>query len=279
MTNSPLSPLDSALTALSAQTWEHLHAAKDLSVSFGEETITDLLTLDIRRQGFLTTNWEQTSKPFEAVFGTDFEWCIGHDTIGWVRFAVQAKKLKLGEQHYNFRHSVHGTTQLAILERYARAVGAIPLYCLYNYSDKATPAMHWQCCNHPFQVEDLGCTVAPSSTIWRLVRGEKNLDFVHSRKGTVPWRCLASCPEMRRLLWQQPAKSSQGVPHESSPLAVYRDEDSQRAYYQRLPAMLRPVGESDGIVDDDYGWYRLEDDSVVMPKRTCILEFSPTDIG
>ena len=279
MTNLPLGTLDLALATLSRQTWEHLGAAKALSVSFGEETITDLLTLDLKRLGLTTTMWKQTSKPKEANFGTDFEWWIGHDTIGWVRFAVQAKKLNVGSQQYNFTHMVHGSQQLDILENHARAVGARPLYCLYNYSAEVDPSRHWQCCQHPFQAQDLGCTVVPASTIRTLVRGEKNFDFVHSGTRTLPWRCLASCPRIRRCLWRQPTESSQESSHTPSLFDAYQDDNAYRAYYERLPAMLRSVRESEQIGDIDYDLYNLNVDYPVLPKRICILELSPAEIG
>ena len=46
MTSGPLDSLDSLLATLSGETWERLRDAMNLSVSFGEETITDLLALD-----------------------------------------------------------------------------------------------------------------------------------------------------------------------------------------------------------------------------------------
>ena len=279
MANSPLNTLDSVLSTLSEQMWEYLHAVKDLSVRFGEETITDLLTLDIRRQGLRVTKWEQTSKLREAIQGTDFEWWIGHDQIGWVRFAVQAKKLNLGNQQYNFAHKVNGLRQLDILEHYANGVGAIPLYCLYNYSDRVNPSRHWQCCKHPFRVEDLGCSVAPLSTVRNMVRGGKNFNGVHSRKGTVPWRCLASCPELRRLLWQPSTISPQDPSRESSPFAFYRDSNAYQAYYPQLPAMLDAFRESERIGAIDSELYSLNADYLVLPKWTCILELSSDDIG
>ena len=51
MTSGPLDTLDSLLGDLSGETWERLRDAMLLSVSFGEETISDLLALDINRQG------------------------------------------------------------------------------------------------------------------------------------------------------------------------------------------------------------------------------------
>ena len=103
MATGSLDTLDSLLRDLSRETWERLRDAMQLSVRFGEETITDLLALDISRHGLTTTTFEQTSKPEEAVTGSDYEWWVGNNSIGWVRLAVQAKKLFLNKKQYSFR--------------------------------------------------------------------------------------------------------------------------------------------------------------------------------
>ena len=169
MTSGHLDSLDSLLATLSGETWERLRDAAKLSVSFGEETITDLLALDINRKGLKTTTFEQISKPVEAYIGTDYEWWVGHDQIGWIRLAVQAKKLVLDRQQYNFRHANKSNIQqIDLLERYAKKVRALPLYCLYNYSNNVDSQGHWRCGLRPFEEKDLGCTVVPSRTIRRL---------------------------------------------------------------------------------------------------------------
>ena len=54
-------------------------------VRFGEETITDLLMMDLFVQGSTVALFEQTSKPDEAMWGTDFELWLGSDQLGWFR--------------------------------------------------------------------------------------------------------------------------------------------------------------------------------------------------
>lgn len=69
-------------------------------VRFGEETITDLLMMDLFIQGSTVALFRQTSKPDEAMWGTDFELWLGSDRLGWFRFAIQAKKLDLRTDRY-----------------------------------------------------------------------------------------------------------------------------------------------------------------------------------
>ena len=290
MTSAHLIQLGSVLETLSRQTWEQLHAAKDLSVRFGEETITDLLALGIRRQSLQLTNWEQTTKPEEAIWGSDFEWWIGHDTIGWVRFSVQAKKLILGSKQYNFRHKVHGVSQLEILRDHAMRIGTIPLYCLYNYSANANRT-HWQCCRpESFEVEDLGCTVVHLRTIRNLAYGQKNFDFIHRNTGALPWRCLASCPQLRRLLWRRRTDSIAGQSGDTNPrFDDYQETDVARAHYEQLPDMIDSIRRSGRIDEVDRRLYggETEDnlrsykndyvDRIILPKWIGILEFEDTD--
>ena len=51
-------------------------------VRFGEETITDLLMMDLYVQGSTLAHFEQTSKPDEAMWGTDFELWLGSERKG-----------------------------------------------------------------------------------------------------------------------------------------------------------------------------------------------------
>ena len=89
--------------------WERLGYVRDSyksrgvlgPVRFGEETITDLLMMDLYVQGSTLAHFEQTSKPDEAMWGTDFELWLGSERKGWFRFAIQAKKLDLRTDRYS----------------------------------------------------------------------------------------------------------------------------------------------------------------------------------
>ncbi len=270
------------MATLSGETWERLRDAMNLSVSFGEETITDLLALDINRKGLNTTTFEQISKPVEAYIGADYDWWVGHDHIGWIRLAVQAKKLVLDRQQYNFRHANKSNVQqIDLLERYARKVRALPIYCLYNYSNNVNSEGHWRCCLRPFEEKDMGCTVVPSRTIGKLVRGCKNFNHLHRFGGAIPWRCLASCPRLRRLLWQQPTAEKRALSPEF--LAEFVDFP---CFYPQLPNLPRPsdgqalsgaTGLNDRIDDEDL--YAIRQGNRILPRWVIVMEFSSADLG
>ena len=277
--------LDCTLERLSIDIWERLRTLKFLpparSVRFGEETITDILMLDLNRSPFRRAIFTQTPKHREAQRGTDFECWLGSDSLGWIRLAIQAKKLDVKSDRYNsLNHKVNASkgtkkSQIEILENYATSNGAVPLYCLYNYSDDVDPCRHWHCCQRPFRVEEMGCTLTPSSVIKRSIKqwGKRNFDFIHEFQGTLPWRCLASCPNIGEAFALTDETDSPGFPSESS-----RFFETRPRRYAELPPSLRErvrdtVAGSEWAVlradefDPDY--YSLD---AGLPKRVCILE-------
>ena len=206
MTSSSSENLAGTLETLATDTWMRLRDVASLasrSVRFGEETITDLLMLDLNRLGSTKALFTPTSKPVEAIQGTDFECWVGSEGAGWLRFAIQAKKLDLTKSRYNeLGRCVKSRQkkQIKILEEFAQANRAAPLYCLYNFWEPADPQTHGTCCQRPFTKEQLGCTITASSTIQDVLKapkGRKTFDYIHRCKYTVPWRCLAICPRIR----------------------------------------------------------------------------------
>ena len=83
-------------------------------VRFGEETITDLLMMDLYLQGSTLAHFQQTSKPDEAMWGTDFELWLGSEGKGWFRFAIQAKKLDLRTNRYSSLTQFKRTTDTTL---------------------------------------------------------------------------------------------------------------------------------------------------------------------
>ncbi len=206
-------------------------------VRFGEETITDLLMMDLFVQGSTVALFKQTSKPDESMWGTDFELWLGSDRLGWFRFAIQAKKLDLRTDRYaSLTQSNVNGPQIDLLEQYAQRKGAAPLYCLYNHTDGADLLDHWHCCTPPANLKELGCSVTPSSNIRKAIGQWKGKNFksIHRRKGTLPWKCLVSCPKVWYLLQVKSRKEFQSPIIQETPLF---DPDS--CYHDTLPMVLR----------------------------------------
>ena len=203
------------LRKLAMDTWENLRNAKKLSVRFGEETITDLLMLELRRRGFRT--FKQTPLKKEPKQGTDFECWIGWPGRSWTGYAVQAKKLKYnkkpnGKDSYDtLNHKVKsvGMYQKDILKAYAALRGISPRYCLYNHSEKVPPSF-LNCCTRSYPEEELGCTLAPTGRIeWAIAKDRRRtFDAIHQHRDTVPWRCLVLCPAVQMALHRRSSAST-----------------------------------------------------------------------
>lgn len=127
------------LEAIVRCTWGLLRDAASLGASIGEETLTDLLSIKVKRDGYRVM---QFSKARESRTGVDIalEVWLGNDRMQWVRLAIQAKKLDVVSQRYHSLDYRNKTgRQLNMLEQYAHR--AIPLYLLYNY--KADADKYW----------------------------------------------------------------------------------------------------------------------------------------
>ena len=280
MTTSSRNTLDCSLKTLAVDTWENLREAKILSVRFGEETVTDILMLELRRQGFKT--FKQTRLHDEAKYGTDFECWVGSDNFGWVGYAVQAKKLDFRTGTYRgLSHIVKGVNQrqIDILTAYANARGLTPRYCLYSHSSPVDPGFLRCCSRSSFGESELGCTMTSPSEIKRAIatRGGKGFSAFQEHETTVPWRCLAICPRLRASL------KSKSVPSIGrSPLL-----DIAPVFHSRLPNYLvglldRDEGEGDfdklriGVDSKEMDLVGETAPEFIVPRRVYILEL-PAD--
>ena len=279
----PTLTLDTILANLSKDVWERLRDVKALararSIRFGEETITDLLMLDLNRQAATMSIFTQTPKQEEAKTGTDFECWLGSDSTGWIRLAVQAKRLDLKSERYaSFNSSLNGSKQIDRLERYARRHGALALYCLYNFSESVNRTRHWHCCQRPYLQEELGWTLTPAFNVRTSIKlwGKRNFDFIHSQEETIPWRCLASCPKVQELYKKAVGQTRTLVAEEGPSMLGVNPR-----IYPRLPDRLRTVDEEQQLRNvrtvmraDDLD-PEMYDREVGLPRRICVLNSTP----
>jgi hypothetical protein len=196
---------------LAAWIWTTIPSAANEGVSWGEQTLTEHLLLEIKCAK-LPNVWIRQYPPDpmnagtklrEDVTGLDWEWWIGSDRRRWLRFAVQAKKLDLKSQRYEkLKHMVGTVAQHDILARYAEDNEAIPLYCLYNYVQNLDAGQGWQCCINSGRPEQLGCTLTPLIAVREALekRGKRTFAYFHSQPSTIPWRCLVKCPNLRPII-------------------------------------------------------------------------------
>jgi len=211
---------------LARSTWRTIGRTHRKRIVFGEDAITSY-NLDALSSPGVGVVVEDT-RVNEATKGCDFELWAGSDTLGWSRYAVQAKKIRVRSGSYSkLNHMVGGRFQIDMLAAYASANRAAPLYCFYNHSSKP---YRWNC-NLPPELEQLGCSVTPLDVVRTALstHGGRTFSWIHQQPETLPWRCLVHCP-----VFAQPTSPS---PHLGW---LPRDHYS----HDRLPQSLRRLQET-----------------------------------
>lgn len=178
---------------LARRTWHRIDLGYRLGVRQGEETITDIVLLDLALARCADVLIAKTSKAHEKDKGTDWEWWIGRPDCGWWGYAVQAKVIDVRTNIYQaLAHKVGGKRQLDVLTAYASRHRLIPIYCLFTYTsdfgrqDGISGPVPYS------PLEQYGCSVVPAQTIDIALskRGGRRFGSLF-RTGTLhPWRTL-----------------------------------------------------------------------------------------
>jgi hypothetical protein len=270
------------LEQLSADTWDRIRYSEELNISFGEESITDLNLLEIKKSRTNSIHVIKFTKQQEALVGIDWEWWIGSRQKGWLRYAVQAKKINSKSRRYDsIGHKIDGLLQLNILEEFAYKVSgsAIPIYCFYNYINNPSPKpnLHWHC-NSQYDERQLGCTVTPSFIVRIAIetRGYRNFDFIHLQPYTIPWRCLLKCqariPGSSRRHPNFGFNNVRTYPQLPSYLDTAIYEDYKLQSLEDYPVLsLREIGEMDFQSRRIYG---NRGEVRVIPKMILVIDIS-----
>jgi len=257
-----------ALEEVARKTMARLEASESLEIRFGEETLTDLVLLELKQANCPSIQIIQTSKALEASQGTDWEWWIGSDATGWLRLAIQAKKLGPSTKRYDqLNHKVGGTAQIDLLESYAASTGAIPLYCLFNRVTPSEATAGWRCCEVPSDHPQVSCTLVAASTIRKAIktRGARTFKAVHAERRSVPWRCI-QCPT-------KGARAVLGNPKTPPPqrAAWAREVFGEPAIiYENLPADIRQARQTGRL---EFGYVSPEGrDHRTDPEYIAVIE-------
>jgi hypothetical protein len=230
----------SILEQLAEETWDRLDLSHRLKCSQSEETFTDINLLELIRRRPPGLRVYKARGRDEPKKGFDWDWYVGANGVGWLRYSIQAKKLDIGSNRYStFRHKVGTRYQIDILKDFARRNRTIPPYCFYNAAGASVEKAHWHC-NLPFRAKQLGCSLAPLSVAQRLHqrRVSRSFETAHHDARVIPWRCIATCPFMS-------PKSTLGRHHPLAPdgqevrvlpeLPGFLREDPQDAHPVELP--------------------------------------------
>ncbi len=179
---------------LASITWGSIKSSHNNRIHLGEDAITTYILNAIAHTNTNNVLYEDTRSK-ESIKGCDFELWIGNNRCGWIRYAIQAKKINYPNDRYNaLTHKVRGKRQIDILTTYASSNNATPLYCFFNNSNSP---VKWHC-KETKDVVQLGISVAPIATVDLAIknRGCKNFSFIHNKNKSLPWRCLVKCPSL-----------------------------------------------------------------------------------
>jgi hypothetical protein len=248
---------------LARHTWSRLADGHAFGVRQGEVSISDYLLLEMARERLPTIHILKTPAHLERLKGTDWEWWIGSRANGWLRYAVQAKRLQYPSDYYDqLGHRVRKRLQVDLLTEYARANKAIAMYALYNSTRDANASRFWNC-NLPFEKEQLGCTVVSAGVVSKSVktRGGRTLQYLHTGTGALPWRCLVRCP---LILSAYTANSSPGPA--TSPLF----ENQMVTVHRVLPPLFDAAIETGELESLDTEFF--SPDVGMYPYRIAIID-------
>lgn len=113
-----------------------LATAADTGMPLQEETITDMLLLQLTARCPGSIKVIPFAKREEAKVGADWEWWFCDRPKG-VGFRVQAKRIFTDRWHFNsLKFPVRGPSQTDILIEEARE-GVVPLYCFYVFQSRS----------------------------------------------------------------------------------------------------------------------------------------------
>lgn len=272
--------------SLALDTWVMLRDSLELDISISEETITDINLLNLKRKNFSEFVIWKCPKDQEANTGVDWEWFIGSNSVGWHRYAIQAKKLCLKGRYrgtYNklyYKPKNKTQEQIELLENYAKVTNSIPIYCFYNYKDISiySPQDYWlrkiwKCCSPDMDIQQLGCTVTPLEVVKEIINGKNKkyntFEYIHDNDKTIPWRCLTACPN-RQQLYSNPIVNSEYA------ITKYQ----QIGYYEAIPenrAILLNTVQSKSKETDDI-LYQIRGDSKLSSQKTGEVNTIPKRI-
>ena len=181
------------LEDLSSATYQRIALRERFVVRQGEETMTDVLLLDLARASLPLVSARKVARLRESREGMDWEMWVRHDRRGWVRYAVQAKRHKANLKYADVGHVVRGSSerQIDLLARFCRLTGSVGTYCLYNSPGRTVRDSEWHC-SRARNDEHLGCSIVPLYVMQEVLRPHHAPSFaeIHQRPEVMPLRCL-----------------------------------------------------------------------------------------
>lgn len=176
--------LSTTLLELGNATSENLKFShrSDVFVSYGEETITEINLLEIRRRHPDIVHLRTYPKLVESEIGADWEWhIIGEKKT--LRMRVQAKRLsRLNALRIKHKVKSSGEQQRELLVNKALEDGMKPVYCIY--SSECQRAV-WRRISTQHSSFEFGCLLADAEEVNLHVTRLRDIEAM-----CIPWHFL-----------------------------------------------------------------------------------------
>ena len=170
------------------ETWFRLSDAKDVKLSLGEETITDINLLEIAKARHPEIKIEKFNKIEEGENGADWEFWLTGKSTKWLGLRIQAKVINLKNDKYEQLHyKTKNSDQTEKLINSSMKNNLIPLYCLYTMCDLSRYKDKFAYKHFIDRHESFGCSIVDAFAVKKL--GEKT-HISHLIQDMIPWHCI-----------------------------------------------------------------------------------------
>ncbi len=188
----------STFRRLSFQTWDFLESARSVDYQPGEETITDVNVLELKKRISNRVVTHTFSKPDEGKNGADWEWWFTGPSGLWFGIRVQAKVLKLEKNefehlHYKGRRKVRYQSDRLIRSALSSNVPLVPLYCLYSHWPADIGPNLFTCEGFGVSPDSFGCSLISAFDVQQLRLRKMGCHLETVMEHAYPWHCLVCC--------------------------------------------------------------------------------------
>ena len=178
-------------------TWRNLRDLRRIGAAISEDSVTDMLLLEMSRRTKLLVWKRYTRQEEHNTSGADWLWWFvsGNGRRGFP-ILVQAKRLHIGNRYKYLRYQRRSRTdQTNTLLRYAKQNQWLPLFNFYNYWDSNFPA--WSGGPDASLSPLWGCATASAETVKQLLlrHGSDGNKIAHVGSKSFPWMNLV-CPAL-----------------------------------------------------------------------------------
>jgi hypothetical protein len=187
-------------------TWNQLRDARTLGYQLGEESITDFLVLNLKKNGGKKFFIKSFTRHAESLNGADWEWWLTGSSGLWLGMRIQAKIINFQSLKYEhlYHRNKHGY-QADLLIKDANRNGVIPLYCLYTNWDARRHRAKRLCWNCKPSIRHYGTSILSANIVRSLLPYNIiHLDFLY--KHLMPMHCIL-CPKSKPATGDLPERS------------------------------------------------------------------------